>query len=247
MSVRLRGTTDAFHIRWIPKYTLMERVLHWAHAATYIPLAITGFALYAPWLAPLVQGQAGQTIRLVHRIVAIAFCAIPIIYTISEPRRLVMHLREFFRFDMGDILWLKAAVPYYLLGREMDMPPQPRFNTGERINAVVIVVGTGLFMVTGFVMWFGKGVIPSWLFRMTVIVHDLTMIITLCMFVIHFFLAVAHPLMWQAMVSMRFGVISESYAREHHAKWYYGEKRAMELWERHKAEKERSSASQEGS
>jgi len=36
-------------------------------------------------------------------------------------------------------------------------------------------------------------------------------------------------------VSMRYGVVSESYAREHHALWFYGEKRARELWEQRKA------------
>ena len=235
MSVSVKGTEAVFHIRWIPKYTFMERVLHWAHTATYIPLAVTGFMLYNPWLTPLIQGEAGQTIRLVHRIMAIAFCAIPIIYTVSEPRRLIMHLREFFKFDKDDILWLKAAIPYYLLGHEVEMPPQPRFNTGERLNAVIMVLGFGLFGVTGFIMWFGKGVIPPWLFRTTVIVHDLTMIVTLCMFVVHFFLAVAHPLMWAGLVSMRFGVTSAAYAAKHHAKWYYGEKRARQLYEEAKA------------
>jgi cytochrome b subunit of formate dehydrogenase len=87
-------------------------------------------------------------------------------------------------------------------------------------------------------MWFGKGVIPPWLFQTAVIVHDLTMIVTFVMFIIHFFLAVAHPLMWQSLVSMRYGVVSESYAREHHAIWYFGRDRAMKLWEQHKAEEE---------
>ena len=61
-------------------------------------------------------------------------------------------------------------------------------------------------------------------------------IVTFAMFIVHFFLAVVHPLMWQSLVSMRYGVVSESYAREHHAMWYYGEERARELWEEHKAE-----------
>jgi hypothetical protein len=33
---------------------------------------------------------------------------------------------------------------------------------------------------------------------------------------------------------MRYGVVSESYAREHHAQWYYGKERAMKMWEEHK-------------
>jgi hypothetical protein len=39
--------------------------------------------------------------------------------------------------------------------------------------------------------------------------------------------------MWQGLVSMRLRVISESYAREHHARWYFGERKAKELWKVH--------------
>ena len=121
------------------------------------------------------------------------------------------------------------------MGKHDAMPPQPRFNTGERMNAVVMVAGTALFGITGLAMWFLKGIMPPNLYGFTVIIHDLTFIVTFVMFIIHFYLAVVHPLMWQSLISMRFGYVSESYAREHHAKWYYGDKRAMEMWEKHKA------------
>jgi formate dehydrogenase subunit gamma len=233
MSVRLGGGKGAIHIRWIPKYTFLERLGHWVHAVTYVPLAVTGFIIFAPGFQGLTQGEMGETLRVAHRILAVALGSMPVLYAILQPRRLLMNVKENFKFDRDDIGWLKAAVPYYLLGREVEMPPQPRFNTGERLNAATIMVGTVLFGVTGFVMWFGRGIVPAWLFQGAVIVHDLTFVATMCMFIIHLFLAVAHPLMWQGLVSMRFGVISESYAREHHAKWYYGEKRAKEMWKAH--------------
>jgi formate dehydrogenase subunit gamma len=239
MSVKIKGSKDSdgtLHIRWIPKYTFLERLGHWVHAGTFIPLAITGFMIFAPWFKQITHGSAGQTFRLTHRVFAIVLGLMPIIYALVEPKRLVMHLKENFRFTREDIGWLKAAIPYYVLGRHVEMPPQPRFNTGERINAVAIIIGTVLFGLTGFVMWFGRGVVPPIWFQLAVIVHDLTAIVTFAMFIVHFFLAVVHPLMWQSLVSMRYGVISESYAREHHAMWYYGEERARELWEEHKAE-----------
>lgn len=236
MSVRLRSSDGVVHIRWIPKYTFLERLGHWIHAATYIPLAFTGFLIFAPFLKGLAQGDSGTALRVAHRIFAIAFGIMPVLYVVLQPRRFMMNVRENLTFGREDIGWLKAAIPYYLLGRHVDMPPQPRFNTGERLNAATIMAGTALFGITGFAMWFGKGIIPPWLFQASVIVHDLTLVVTFVMFIIHFFLAVAHPLMWQSLVSMRYGVVSESYAREHHAMWYYGRKRAMELWEKHKAE-----------
>jgi formate dehydrogenase subunit gamma len=236
MSVRLRDAGSVIHIRWIPKYTVLERMGHWMHAGAYVPLAITGFLIFAPGFKGLTQGALGENLRVAHRAFAVMFATMPVLYAILQPRRLLMNIRENFKFDRDDIGWIKAAIPYYLFGRHVEMPPQPRFNTGERLNAATIMVGTVVFGVTGLLMWFGKGHIPVWMFQAALMCHDLALIATVCMFIIHLFLAVAHPLMWQAMVSMRFGVISESYAREHHAKWYYGEKRARQMWEaKHKA------------
>jgi formate dehydrogenase subunit gamma len=233
MSFRLRGTDSLISIRWIPKYTGLERLLHWVHVACFLPLAFTGYIIFAPWLQSLAQGEAGEFVRIVHRVAAVIFGLVPIVYTILQPRRMLMNLREFLTYSRDDLGWLKAAVPYYLLGKHESMPPQPRFNTGERLNAVVMVAGTILFGLTGLSMWFLKGIMPVILYRLLVVVHDLTFIVTFFMFIVHFFLAVVHPLMWQSLVSMRFGFVSESYAREHHAKWYYGEKRAKELWKQH--------------
>jgi len=236
MSVRLRGTDSGIQIRWIPKYTSLERALHWVHTATFIPLALTGFILFAPWLQSLAQGAGGTQLRLIHRVAAILFGGVPIIYALLQPRRMWINMKEFLSFSKYDVLWLKGAFPYYVLGRHGDMPPQPRFNTGERLTAVVMVLGTITFGITGLSMWFLKGIMPTGLYQVMVFLHDLMFIITFAMFMIHFYLAVVHPMMWQSLVSMRYGVVSESYAREHHAMWYYGEKRAKEMWEKHRGE-----------
>jgi len=235
MSVQLKGTDSSISIRWIPKYTTLERLLHWVHTATFLPLALTGFVLFAPWLQPVAQGAAGVYVRLIHRVAAVFFGGVPIIYTLLQPRRMWMNLREFLSFSKYDLLWLKSAFPYYVLGRHENMPPQPRFNTGERLTALVMVLGTVTFGITGLSMWFLKGVMSPTLFQWMVVIHDLMFIVTFAMFMIHFYLAVVHPMMWQSLVSMRYGVVSESYAREHHAMWYYGEKRAKQMWEERQA------------
>jgi formate dehydrogenase subunit gamma len=234
MSVRLRGSDSAISIRWIPKYTALERLLHWVHTLSFLPLALTGFVIFAPWLSDVAQSAAGTHIRLIHRVAAIVFGGVPVVYAILQPRRMWMNMKEFLSFSKYDLLWLKAAFPYYVLGRHADMPPQPRFNTGERLTAVVLVLGTIVFGITGLTMWFLKGIMPQWLFQLMLFGHDLMFLVTFIMFVIHFYLAVVHPMMWQSLVSMRYGVVSESYAREHHTMWYYGEKRAKEMWEQHR-------------
>lgn len=206
-------------IRWIERYSTMERWLHWGHTTTFFMLIVTGFPLYAGFMSPLMQGESGQYLRLWHRIAAIFFMAVPIVYILAEPRRFLQGARDvsFGRVDWG---WFKGAIPYYLLGKHVAMPPQGKWNTGEKINVVVMVLGTLLFSVTGLMMWFGKGVLPPEVFMSAVITHDLTMIVSVNMFIVHFYLATAHPLMWGALVSMRFGVASEEYVKEHHEDWY---------------------------
>lgn len=230
MTVRIKDTTEAVTIRWIPKYTLVERTMHWLHTATFVPLALTGLILYLPFLQPLAQGGAGQLLRLIHRVAAVLFGLLPILYLIIQPRRLLMSLREFL-FDKEDIGWLKGAFGYYLLGKHAAMPPQGRFNTGEKMNGMIMVLSWITFGITGLVMWFGKGIVSTTLFRWMVVFHDLAMIASVCMFLVHLYLAVAHPLMWAGLVSMRFGVTSADYAAEHHARWYYGPKQAREIYE----------------
>ena len=95
MSVRLKGTDSVVSIRWIPKYTGLERTLHWVHTACFLPLAITGYILFAPWLQPLAQGESGEFVRVLHRVTAVVFGLVPIIYTILQPHRMWMNLREF--------------------------------------------------------------------------------------------------------------------------------------------------------
>jgi len=225
-----KGTGQVFQIRWIPKYTFVERLLHWVHTISFLPLVVTGLVLYLDALRPLAQGEAGLWMRLVHRLAAVLFIGEPLVYGLLQPRRLWMHFKEF-NFERDDLGWLKNAFGYYVLGRHAAMPPQGRFNTGEKINGMVMILTWILFVISGLVMWFGKGFVSAGLFRWMVLVHDLTMIAAVCMFLGHLFLAVAHPLMWAALVSMRFGVTSATYASEHHAKWYYGPKLAKELYE----------------
>ena len=47
---RIKGTDTVVHIRWIPRYTGMERFLHWVHTASFIPLVLTGFIVFSPQL-----------------------------------------------------------------------------------------------------------------------------------------------------------------------------------------------------
>ena len=235
MSVQLKESDSAKNNHWVPRYTEMERSLHWVLAFAFFPLVFTGMVLLLPVFRPLAQGEAGQFIRVVHRIFAVVLVIPPILYLIFRPRDLFTSLGDMFAFGRGDAGWIKAAIPYYLGGRRDVMPPQGRFNAGEKLNAIVTTGAVILFAITGFIMWFGKGSVSPGVFQTSVIIHDLTTAVAATMVIVHLYLALAHPLMCSALVGMRFGKVTDSYAREHHAAWYYGEEKAWQMFEEGKA------------
>lgn len=201
-------------------FTTTQRSVHWLHVVAFLLLLVTGMVLYVPQLHSFAVGPAGQASRLLHRIGAIILAAVPVIYILFDPRRFGQSMKEIFTWSARDLGWLQAAPAYYFLGDEEAMPPQGKFNTGQKLFYCTVVIAMLIFGVTGGLMWFGKGVVPVGLFQWSVFLHDLAAIATAAFFLVHFMLSVMHPLMKSSLESMIFGWIGEEYVRSHHRKWY---------------------------
>jgi formate dehydrogenase subunit gamma len=206
--------------RIIPVFSTTQRFVHWLIVVAFSLLVLTGMVLYVPQLGPLAQGEAGMLLRQLHRWGVICAVLATLTYIIFDFRGLVASMTEIFTWGKDDVGWLRAAPTYYFFGDESDMPPQSKFNTGQKLWYLIVVIGgLGLF-ITGLLMWFGKGFVPRWLFQWSVFFHDLFAIAMSAFFLVHFYLAVAHPLMRAGLDAMRFGFFPEVYVMRHHAKWY---------------------------
>jgi formate dehydrogenase subunit gamma len=204
-------------------FNAAQRLVHWLHTAAFAVLMVTGVIIYVPLLgASLGAGEGGYAIRLAHRVGAVAFMLVPIVYVILSPRELVAAMKRIFTWSKDDLGWLRAAPAYYFLGDEEAMPPQDKYNTGQKLFYLVVVICMLGFIVTGLVMWFLKGLVPLWAFRWSVFVHDLCTIAYGAFFLVHFVLSVMHPLMKGAIDGMLFGWMPEDYVKHHHAKYYEG-------------------------
>jgi formate dehydrogenase subunit gamma len=209
--------------RLVIMFNAAQRLVHWLHTAAFVVLMVTGVIIYVPWLgASLGAGEGGYAIRLAHRLGAVAFMLVPIIYVVLSPHELLAAMKRVFTWSKEDLGWLRAAPGYYFLGDEEAMPPQDKYNTGQKLFYLVVVVCMAGFIATGLVMWFGKGIVPLWAFRWSVFLHDLCTIAYGAFFLVHFMLSVMHPLMKGAIDGMLFGWMPEDYVKHHHAKYYEG-------------------------
>lgn len=194
-------------------------VAHWVHTVTFFLLAITGTLIYAnflDFLAPVFGGIQGA--RIVHRVCAVAFAVFPILSVLANPKGFVEWMKCVFTWGANDLAFFKAFLQEFF-GGHADIPPQSKFNAGEKINSMLQVGGCTLIALSGFAIWFPQ-YFPVELLRIAYPLHTGAFVVTGTAIFGHMYLAMGHPATNQAFSGMVNGYISADVAKAHYASWY---------------------------
>lgn len=196
----------------IQRYTFHERLCHWLSALTYVYCFLTGLAFYTPylfWIAVLLGG--GPTARFWHPIAGLGFLGI------------MVWMHSLWRRDMRvtsiDRHWLDH-VNDYITNRDHLVPPQDRFNAGQKLFYWVMFYAAMLLLISGLLMWFPEYISFRflWIRSIAVIMHECAALITIGAFIIHLYMGLfLVPGSTRAMVR---GHVPAIWARVHHRLWY---------------------------
>ena len=194
------------------RYTLFERVVHWASAAVYCYLFLTGLAFYSPvfwWLAGLLGG--GPTIRFWHPFAGLAF-VLSVVWMWSR-----------WRVDMAltdvDRTWWNKGVMHYIRNEDENLPPCGRFNIGQKQFFWVMLLGGLALFASGLVLWFTDSLPWSlrWLRYTAVLVHVIAFLFTVAGFIVHVYMGTA--VVKGGFSSVLRGEVTRTWARMHHRLW----------------------------
>ncbi|ADG82667.1 formate dehydrogenase subunit gamma [Thermincola ferriacetica] len=191
---------------------------HWAHTVTFFMLALTGMIIYIKsfsFLAVLFGGFQG--VRLVHRIMAVAFIICPLISLAANFKGFQEWMKDVTTWGKNEFLFLKMF-PRELFGLPVEFPPQSQFNAGEKINSLLQVFGCTLLALSGIVIWF-KQYFPVVLVQWALPVHDLTFILTFSAALGHAYMACGLPATRHGINGMLSGYVKEEWARHHYPLW----------------------------
>jgi formate dehydrogenase subunit gamma len=195
------------------------RVHHWLYAAAFLVLVVTGAVLFLPWTSWSVA-EAGQTNRLVHRIAAVVLLLVPLIPLLFARRSFLADVKIGFRWKKDDATALKVLIgKTYWNGDPTGLPPQGKFMAGQKLNILAQTVFFFAMVATGFVLWFGKGVLPQWLMQLSVLVHALSAIGAVVIALVHVYMVTLLPFTKGAIGTMFTGRMRADFARSHHAGW----------------------------
>ena len=196
----------------IRRYTLSERVHHWAGSLFYLYCLITGLAFWSPymyWMAALVGG--GPTARFWHPWFGLAF-------TVSMVWMYGMWRRDMQITD-ADRRWSKA-MEYYVKNEDEKLPPVGRFNYGQKLFFWLMFFGVILLVISGIGLWFVESIPWSlrWLRYLSVTVHVIAALATIGGFIIHVYMGTA--MVRGGFTSIVRGEVSKTWAKTHHRLWY---------------------------
>jgi formate dehydrogenase subunit gamma len=201
-------------LRFLP----VERLAHWAHATFFILAFASGLLTWIPSTRIWMAGSR-QTVTHLHEGIGVFMIAVPLfLFLVINRRRLASDLHELDLWDADDRVWFSRAVRGYTLLRR-EMPPQGRFNAGQKANSIIVAATALGFAVTGSLL-FAKPHVPAWLVSRALLLHQVLAAAAIALFAGHLLHAFSTGHGRDSLRAMAGGTMSAMVARERHEKWW---------------------------
>jgi formate dehydrogenase subunit gamma len=212
----------------VERFSFLSRVTHWGHTVTFLLCLFTGLALFlrnTDWLAAIFGGYHGA--GLVHRTAAVIMTILLVVFVFGNFKGVINWIKDILRFGKNDIGFL-LVFPFEFLGFKVKIPPQTKFNGGEKGNSIVTPTAVIFLVLSGYIMWFPAIFPASWV-RLAYPIHDISMVLGTMMVCMHGYLGSFHPGSGESFWGMWKGTVRDDWAQHHHKIWYdetYGDKKA---------------------
>lgn len=203
----------------VQRFNNKERFAHWANAIFFGLLFLSGMVLFFGTIASSIGHGGVAFTKLVHRIAAVPFILIvPLMMIFGTPKTTKIWLKEIFTWTKDDIIWV-AGFAKEFFGGHVKLPAQGRLNAGEKINSLLGIIGCGLLVFSGLILWF-SGSFATSLVLMAYAIHDMAAAVVGAAIIGHSYLGLFHPSSKDALSGMLDGTVSSEFAKGHHEKWY---------------------------
>lgn len=210
----IKDEEDRWGRRKLIRFTLTERLFHWAYALPFTVLGISG-VLHK--LRILGWGGWGSPAFLegIHRGAAVALVLAPLgVLLLGNREALRQSSQDLTHWEKEDSKWFSL----FLLGPFRGRPrvvSVGRFNAGQKVNALISSSFILALMLSGGLVWAQKGngvLLPT-------LVHQFLAFLFIPFFGGHLFLALFNPSTRRALPGMMVGKVDVDWAREHHPRW----------------------------
>ncbi len=205
-------TTDTY----ILKHPLSVRVFHYLLIISFLPLAVTGVFLF---LKPLSELQMNLIMKI-HIVAGMLLSFSAASFFLMAWSRVVLFIKRVFTFNLNDFKWFTVLGGYpqkFLLGKKIPLPPMQKYNSGQKLFGICILVGGTILIGTGWILWAFPHNSPRQTVALFGQLHMYIGLFLTCFLPIHMFLAIY---MFDDFKAMMFhGKVSYEEAKEISPVW----------------------------
>lgn len=210
----------------LPRHRLGMRLLHWFNALTWVVLLATGvgliasprFAFFGPGFPRWAAAQFGGAENLLrfHVLWGLIWGAVIVPVFLLYKKGGLTALHEV-RLRSEDFRWLMLKPLAMVRLAKQPLPPQEKYNAGQKIFAITALIGTATIIATGLVMTFhigGADVVAA-----AILLHKLAIAFAIIGLAVHITMAAILREERPALKSMITGRIDREHAETHNEKW----------------------------
>ena len=194
----------------IKRFEFSEIVLHWANAVPFLVLLTTGALIMFSRFSHI-DAEILGVIKNVHKITAVAWvvllgCA----FLLVGPKLNFSNLRQILSWRIDDFRWLISAFRS-IYNKNVKVPDSWKFNTGQKINSIWVVLYYIGFPATGFIMFFHGSILLAWYLHASLFFTAISTVTG------HLYLGFVNPSTRVGLGGIFNGWVPKYYVAHHHA------------------------------
>lgn len=198
----------------IRRFSRFQIALHWAVGLPYLALLASG-ALILLRRSGLIEWPGSQAVETLHRWVGIGLIAVlaQMLFAALVSGQLLALLKDFSDWALlrpRDFAWLAKLPLNVFWPSRFHLPPAGRFNAGQKLHGLFILIALTTFSITGILMILRPAELRPW------VIHSWLFFGAAAFLALHLFLGLINPLTRRALSGIFTGHVSRDYVLDHH-------------------------------
>ena len=208
-------SNNNIHSDKILRFRQSERWLHWAISIPFMISYVSALILVV-FYNPDPSRPFREVFSWIHKISGISLFVFPVLVMVTKRGDINVffyNIRQAWAWTAEDFKWLclKGAAA---VNKRISLPEQGKFNAAEKLNFMVLMCTSPVYILTGLLIWLAESALLFWF------IHFTMAIITTPLLLGHIFMAAFNPDTRKALSGMISGFVERDYVKHHHSRWY---------------------------
>jgi formate dehydrogenase subunit gamma len=198
--------------KMVMRFTPSERWFHNSVMFSFVFLLVTGMAMIFFNLMGM-RNESREFLSMSHKVMAVFFIVVPVtIFALGDRKVWRENIRLTTTWGRYDLEWL-VKKPFNNIIKGVDLPPEEKFNPGQKVWMMIAIFGSLTLIVSGIVIWLTDSAI------IFIFLHTLTTFLVGLTLSGHIFMALINRDTREGVGSIIDGEVDADWAKRHHPLW----------------------------